>query len=90
MNTFSPKPNSGALFPNSYKKQQNHPDVKGDIYVDRSLLKSLMSKTDEDLIKLSLSGWIKVSSRGDFTSLSISEPYERKEQKPVADEDVPF
>ena len=38
---YEPKPNTGTLFPNDYKKQDNHPDVKGDLFIDRTLLNAL-------------------------------------------------
>ena len=36
--TFEQRPNSGALFVNTRKSSDNQPDLRGDIYVDLSLI----------------------------------------------------
>jgi len=82
---YEPKANSGTLWPNEYKKQENHPDVKGDIFIDRGLLTALMGKNSDALIKVSLSGWKKVIAGKDAISLSASEPW----VKPAEDE-IPY
>lgn len=83
---YEPKPNTGTLFPNDYKKQDNHPDVKGDLFIDRTLLNALMSKSSDPLVKISLSGWNKSSANGKtFVSLAASEPW----VKPAEDE-IPY
>lgn len=77
---YMPKPNTGALFENR-KAAPNHPDVRGDIYLDKELLSKLMNKGD-GLIKISLSGWVKHTSNGsEMTSLVASEPWEKKEEE---------
>lgn len=82
---YMPKPNTGALFENR-KGSPNHPDVRGDIYLERELLTNLLKK-NSGLVKISLSGWVKQTSSGsEMTSLVASEPWE----KPVTDEEVPF
>lgn len=81
---YEPKPNSGTLWPNDRKKQDNHPDVKGDINLDRDLLKALMMKHPEGLIKLSVAGWKKDINGKKVLSISASEPYEKPQ------DDLPY
>lgn len=103
MNNYTPKPNSGSLWTNSYKKQDNHPDMRGDVYLDRSLLRRLLDNTSDDLIKVSISSWSRTTNNGrDYMSLSISEPYEKPQAQayqptkkqpslpPQDDEEIPF
>lgn len=82
---YEPKPNSGTLWPNEYKKAENHPDLKGDIHIDRDLVNALMIKQPGDLVKISISGWKKTIAGKDAISLSTSEPW----VKPAEDE-VPY
>ena len=49
---YEPKPNSGTLWPNDSKKSPNHPDVKGDIHLDRDFLKTLMAKNPDGLVRV--------------------------------------
>jgi hypothetical protein len=84
---FVSKPNTGALFTNK-KSSPNQPDVRGDIYLDRSLVKKLMSGDDE-MIKIAVSGWRKDTGSMKFLSLALSEPYKKVEQD-SDDEDIPF
>ncbi len=81
---YEPKPNSGTLWPNDRKKQDNHPDVKGDINLDRDLLKALMMKHPEGLIKLSVAGWKKDINGKKVLSIAASEPYEKPQ------DDLPY
>jgi len=68
--------NSGSLFPNDKKTQQNHPDWTGTVMVD--------GKT------YWISGWTKNSQRGSFYSLSFKAKEERVQQaKREAFNDVP-
>jgi uncharacterized protein (DUF736 family) len=79
---FEQKPNSGAMFPNKDKKTENHPDMRGDIHLDKTFLISLMDKSKNSLVKIAVSGWKKESSKGlKYLSLAASEPYD----KPQAD-----
>ena len=92
MNTFTPNPNSGSLFNVKEKRNPNWPDIRGEIFVSRDLLESVM-KQDGDLVKIAISAWRKESKSGTkYLSLSVSEPYEKKpEPKDEVDsEDVPF
>ena len=87
--------NTGALFPNQYKKDRQ-PDMKGDITLERSLLKQLLSETDEDNIKIRLSAWKREGRSGEFLSLSYDayrKPEETKAKPKPQDEDpedLPF
>ena len=93
MNAFTPNPNSGSLFNVKEKRNPNWPDIRGDIFVSRDLLESVM-KQDGDLVKIAVSAWRKESKSGTkYLSLSVSEPYEKKEapvQSSQDDEDAPF
>ena len=82
---FVPKPNTGTLWPNDKKKTDSHPDVRGDLNLDRSFLKDMLAKTDDDLIKVSIAGWKKEINGKKTLSISASEPY----IKPV-DNDLPY
>lgn len=88
---YVPKPNTGTLFNVKEKRGNNWPDIRGDIFASRDLLKSLLNQ-DGDLIKISVSAWRKESEKGTkFLSLQIGEPYEKKESRPEVDpEDIPF
>ena len=50
--SYTPKPNTGTLWPNQYKKADNHPDVKGDLFISRELLRTLASENKDELIKV--------------------------------------
>lgn len=88
--------NTGALFPNQYKKDKQ-PDMKGDITLERSLLKQLLSETDEDNIKIKLSAWKREGRNGEFLSIAYDSYRKPDEAKPAPkksndfdDGDVPF
>jgi flagellar motility protein MotE (MotC chaperone) len=49
---YDTKPNTGTLFPTKEKKSEKSPDFSGMLHLDRSLLKGLLEKTDEDLLDL--------------------------------------
>jgi hypothetical protein len=91
--SYVPKPNTGTLWTNTKKTSENHPDIRGDIFIDRALLKSALSK-EEELVKLSISGWNKTLGGYEAISVSVSEPWVKQEKpkKPVYDDDeeVPF
>jgi hypothetical protein len=93
---FTPRPNTGTLWPNDRKSADNHPDVRGDLFLDRGLLQGLIRKTDDDLIKISVSGWNKTIVGKQCINIAASEPYVKREEKEEPakkfdeDEDVPF
>lgn len=79
--------NRGALFKNTKKESDNHPDYNGNINVDGA--------------EFWLSAWIKEGKSGKFMSLSIkpkdAKPAKPKESAPAKgggfrdmDDDVPF
>jgi hypothetical protein len=95
--------NTGALFTNSYKKSDKQPDFKGNITLERSLIKQLLSDSDDENIKINLSGWNRQGRNGDFVSLAYDaykKPEESapakyaapkpKQQESFDDSDVPF
>jgi hypothetical protein len=101
---YVPKPNTGTLWQNDYKKADNHPDLKGDLFLDRSFLEELLGQSNDDLIKVAVSSWEAESNGRRRFSLSVSLPYVKqvpvyekqqtayaKPPKPIADEEeIPF
>ena len=86
-------PNSGALFPNKNKKSDAHPNVRGNVKIERSLLKELMSESDNELIEIEISGWTKEFKGGKFLSLKVAKPFKKEGYKPKQnddDEEIPF
>lgn len=87
-------PNSGALFPNKNKKSDAHPNVRGNVKIERSLLKELMSESDNELIEIEISGWTKTFKDGKFLSLKVAKPFKKEGYKPKQndddDESMPF
>ena len=93
-------PNSGVLFYAKNRVHQNSPDLNGDISIERSLLRQMLEETDEDSIKIRLSGWEKQGNYGAFLSLKVNTykkpeeqsppPSAQRELPPVDDSDVPF
>jgi hypothetical protein len=85
-------PNSGALFPNKNKKSDAHPNVRGNVKIERSLLKELMSESDNELIEIEISGWTKTFKDGKFLSLKVAKPFKKEGYKPKQDDDeeIPF
>lgn len=72
------KQNTGAIFKNTNKKAETHPDYKGQINVDGKLKEIAL--------------WIKDGKNGKFFSVSISEPYIKQESTNIVEEkdDLPF
>lgn len=93
-------PNSGVLFYAKNRVNQNSPDLNGDISLERSLLRQMLEETDEDSIKIRLSGWEKQGNYGPFFSLRVNtykKPEEQapptgtqRELPPVDNDDIPF
>ena len=85
-------PNSGALFPNKNKKSDAHPNVRGNVKIERSLLKELMSESGSELIEIEISGWTKEFKGGKFLSLKVAKPYKKEgyKTKQVDDSEIPF
>ena len=91
--------NTGVLWTNNYKKHDKAPDFKGDLTLERSLVKQLLSESEDD-VKIRISGWNRDGKNGPFISLAYDsfkpkeeakpEPRKAKQPDPVDDEDVPF
>jgi uncharacterized protein (DUF736 family) len=77
MSTFD-NTNRGAIFKNTNKKEDKHPDYRGTINVDG--------------IEKEISLWVKTSQKGEqFFSVSISEPYKKPEgNEPKKEDSLPF
>lgn len=97
--TFIPKPNTGSLWHNDKKTEDKHPDMRGEIVVDKQLLLDQIAK-GENPVKLAISGWNRTTLSGrDYMSLSVSEPFvpqrrpeptPQQQADPEDDGDVPF
>lgn len=93
--TFIPKPNTGSLWNNDRKTDDKHPDMRGEVVMDKQLLVDLIAKGDNP-VKIALAGWNRTTSNGrDYMSLVASEPFvpqKREEPKtaPEDEQDVPF
>jgi uncharacterized protein (DUF736 family) len=77
------------MFRNAQKKTDNHPDMRGDVFLDKTFLINMMDKSKGALVKISLSGWSKESAAGKkYLSLSASEPYEKPQAQ--QEDDLPY
>lgn len=88
---FVPRPNTGTLWPNDKRTNDNQPNVRGDIFVDKELLQKLLKEAQNGMVQLSLAGWTKELAGKKALTLKVSEPY--KKAAPVAssdEEDLPF
>ena len=85
---FEPKPNKGALWPNDFKTTEAHPSMKGDLFMDRGLLRDLMIKNPTGLIKISISAWDGEWQGKKTLNLIAQEPWSG-EKKP-ADDEIPY
>ena len=72
------KTNTGAIFKNTNKKADNHPDYKGKVNVNGK--------------EMEVALWVKQGKNGSFFSASFSEPYVAPDSisKVVEDTDLPF
>lgn len=75
MSNFIPKPNTGTLWPNDRKNAPNHPDMRGDLALDRTFLQDMIDKSEGDLVKIQISAWDKVIAGKNCLSMSASAPY---------------
>jgi len=86
-------PNSGSLWPNKHKTTDAHPNVRGSLKIERSLLKELMANSDEELIEIEISGWTKTYQEQKFISIKAGKPYKKAAPKQSASDDdgeIPF
>lgn len=82
---FDQKPNSGAMFTNENKTNENQPDWRGDVYLDKTFVIEQAHKANGSLVKISISAWAKTAKSGkEYLSLSASEPWVKK------DNDLPY
>jgi hypothetical protein len=72
---FVPKANTGTMWPNERKTNSNQPDMRGDIFLDRTFLQDMIDKSDSDLVKIQISAWDKVIIGQNCLSLAASAPY---------------
>lgn len=72
------KLNTGAIFKNTNKKADNHPDYKGKVNVNGK--------------EMEVALWVKQGKNGSFFSASFSEPYVAPAQNDpvIANDDLPF
>lgn len=63
MSDYQQKDNSGTLFTNDYKKAENHPDFKGKCKVNGK--------------DMEFAAWKREGTRGEYLSISFSEPYKK-------------
>lgn len=91
----------GALFENTRRQKDSHPNMRGELTLTKPLLKELveMAKSGKD-IKLSLSAWNKRAKSGtEYVSIAAqafvefkkedSAPISAKKEE-VSNEDIPF
>jgi len=81
MSNYVPKPNTGTLWPNDRKSSASHPDIRGDVFIDRMFLQDMCDNCEGDLVKLQIAGWEKVIGGKNCLSLSVSAPYVKPENK---------
>ena len=75
------KVNTGAIFKNTNKKAENHPDYKGKVNVNGK--------------EMEVALWLKEGKAGKFFSASFSEPYIKTDEPQTkqygdANDDLPF
>lgn len=95
--SFIPKPNTGTLFINERRQSSDHPDLTGNIFLDRGLLTEVMNNTPEgELVKLQVSGW---NNDGGRIGMRFGKPFVPKpktqdfpREQPQLDDDseIPF
>ena len=91
--SFVPKPNTGTLWPNERKSATTHPDMRGDIHLDRTFLQDMIDKSEGDIVRLQVSGWDKEIAGKECLSLQIQAPYIKEKPRPSPppeDEEITF
>ena len=82
--------NKGSLFPSTVRKSEKSPDFFGSIKLDRSYLRNLMNKHDEDGIEIKISGCKGQSKTGNsFLSLAV-DTFEKQAPAPKTEEKDPW
>lgn len=97
MSEYIPKPNTGTLFPNSRKEEERHPDMTGNIFLSKDLVKERLEATEGDeLVQISISAWNNAAGR---IGLTFKKPYVKptdqktaqpKPEPTISDEEIPF
>lgn len=78
MNNKYERANSGVLFPQKEKKQDNHPDFTGNIVIGDDLLDAIRRGTSST-VRIRVAGWKKTSDKvGVYLSLSVSAEQESR------------
>lgn len=104
MADYKQNANSGTLWPNDRKTAQNHPDMRGDIFLDPQLVREQLANLDPTtgFVKIAISGWAKVLAGKNCLSVSAQKPYVKPAEQQAApvvqaapavevpDEDIPF
>lgn len=85
-------PPSGALFTNTRKTSDKHPDYTGSLEISMDVLKVLVEQAKSgQSIKMDIAGWKKTSKAGKtFLSILANKPYEKKQQESSSFDDAPF
>ena len=82
----------GAVFANTYKKANNHPDFTGKIELSKTLLKELVerAKANQD-ISVSVAMWDRTSKDGKvYKYVSVELPEIKEEEVEVFEDEIPF
>ena len=88
--TFQLKENTGLIFKNKLKKLDSHPDLTGEVAIDRTLIQNLLNETQAPTIIIKVGAYKKQTKSGDtFLSLYVSKPTQIKTDNSL-DDDIPF
>ena len=94
VNTNYPvRENTGFIFKNKFKKQDNHPDLKGDVYLDRELLELVLKESTQSVIQIKLGAYKKQTKDGEtYLAIYASKPLLQKSfiETTKDDDDIPF
>lgn len=78
MNNKYERANSGVLFPQKDKKQDNYPDFTGNIVIGDDLLAAIKAAAG-NTVRIRIAGWKKTSDKvGVYLSLSVSADQESR------------
>lgn len=74
---YEQKPDTGTLFTNDRKAQENHPDYNGKLLISRDLLQKLAGYGEA---MIEISAWVKETKAGKtIINLQCKEPYKKAE-----------
>lgn len=82
----------GALFINTRRSKDNHPNYRGEITISKSLLRELVERAKQGGdIKIALAAWERKSKAGNrYLSVAGQLWVDYKKESAVDDEDIPF